>query len=245
MEAVIRPHKDFDYGVLDSETRIVVQQKTDEIRGLMKRTATDIIEIGERLMEIKDRLGHGHFGRWLAAEFAWGERTAQRFMSVATNFKSDNVTDLIPPQALYLLSLPSTPEPAREEALERAEAGEPITPKAAKEIVEAHRSQNGGNGRPSQALPESPPEELEGHPTQEGEAPRVLCDRDRKIVKAKEETEAKMAEIRKQFGLKRGVLWYCGNRLVRIQWPDMTVAQTRKILTIIRDVDPKILEKIQ
>ncbi len=171
MEAVIRPHKDFDYGVLDSETRIVVQQKTDEIRGLMKRTATDIIEIGERLMEIKDRLGHGHFGQWLAAEFAWGERTAQRFMAVATNFRSDNVTDLIPPRALYLLSSPTTPETAREEARERAEAGEPITHKAAKEIVEAHRPQNGDNGSPAQAPPEPPREELEDHSSPSAEPP--------------------------------------------------------------------------
>jgi len=41
--------------------------------------------------------------------------------------------------ALYLLSAPSTPESAREEAMERAEAGESVTHKTAKEIADAHK----------------------------------------------------------------------------------------------------------
>lgn len=81
-------------------------------------------------------MGHGYFGEWLKAEFDWTERTARRFMAVADSFKSDKLSDLdIAPSALYLLSAPSTPEEVREEALDRAEAGEPITHAIAKEIV--------------------------------------------------------------------------------------------------------------
>jgi len=47
---------------------------------------------------------------------------------VAQAFKSDKASDLdIQAKALYLLSVPSTPQEARDEALERAEEGEEIT----------------------------------------------------------------------------------------------------------------------
>ena len=39
------------YAALDTETRIIVQQRTSEIKALMKRAATDIIEIGQKLIE--------------------------------------------------------------------------------------------------------------------------------------------------------------------------------------------------
>ena len=35
-----------------------------------------------------------NFLPWLDAEFGWSEPTAQRFMRVASNFKSVNLTDL-------------------------------------------------------------------------------------------------------------------------------------------------------
>ena len=61
----------FDYGALDMETRVVVQQRTGEIRSLVRRSAQDIIDIGLKLGEVKQRLGHGGFGKWLEAEFEW------------------------------------------------------------------------------------------------------------------------------------------------------------------------------
>jgi hypothetical protein len=130
----------FDYEVLDTETRIVVQQRTTEIKALMKRAATDIIEIGQKLTEVKGRLGHGHFGGWLRAEFDWTPRTAQQFMLVAETFKNENFSLLeVAPSALYLLAAPSTPDSARQEALDRASEGEPITHQVARDIVGNHR----------------------------------------------------------------------------------------------------------
>ena len=125
------------YAGLDIETRIVVQQRTGEIRTLMQRTAQDLVEIGQKLVEVKARLGHGLFGAWLQAEFEWSERTAQRYMSVAQAFKSDTVSVLANAEAkaLYLLAAPSTPESVREEAVQRAETGERLTYSAAREMV--------------------------------------------------------------------------------------------------------------
>ncbi len=131
--------KSFDYDSLDITDVVFVQQQTGAIQLLMKRSAEEIVEIGQRLVEVKKRLGHGRFGAWLEAEFDWTERTARQFMRVSEVFKSEKFSDLkFAPSALYLLAAPSTPESAKEEAITRAEAGEPITHKTAKEIKQKH-----------------------------------------------------------------------------------------------------------
>lgn len=130
----------FNYDALDAKTRAVVQQRTTEIHALMRRTAEGIIEIGQRLIEVKDALGHGRFGQWLEFEFDWSDQTALNFMNVARRF-SDIPNGLeFAPRALYLLAAPSTPDPARQEALVRAEAGERITYSTAQEIVKEHKT---------------------------------------------------------------------------------------------------------
>ena len=136
--------KGFDYASLDTETTQFVQQQTGEIRVLMKQTAQSIIEVGQKLIEVKEKLGYGRFGDWLEAEFDWDERTARRFMSVAERFSNtaDNLSEVnFAPSALYVLAAPSTPKAAREEAISRAKAGEPITYTMAKEIKQKYTLQ--------------------------------------------------------------------------------------------------------
>ena len=134
----------FDYAELDTETRIVVQQRTSEIKALMKRAASEIIDIGQKLIEVKarleDTLGYGHFGKWLNAEFDWSADTAGRFMGVAKQFGSfPQIAESFAPSALYLLAAPSTPDEARAEAIARAEEGETITHATARGIVHDHK----------------------------------------------------------------------------------------------------------
>lgn len=65
--------------------RTFPQTKTAEIRILVKQTAQGIIEIGQRLIEVKEKLGHGNFLPWIRDEFGWSDETAHRFMNVAQN----------------------------------------------------------------------------------------------------------------------------------------------------------------
>lgn len=128
------------YASLDVETRIVVQQRTGEIKTLMRRTAQDIVEIGQKLIEVKDRLEYGCFSAWLQFEFEWSRSAAYKFMQVAERFGCVNFTQLqVAPSALYLLAAPSTPESARNEILERATQGERITYNTTREIVREHQ----------------------------------------------------------------------------------------------------------
>lgn len=130
--------QEFDYTTLDTEIRIVVQKRTSEIRTLVHRQTQDAFDIGQKLLEVKSRLGHGYFGSWLEAEFEWSWDTANHFMNVAKyigQIPNDSEFDA---RALYLLASPSTPEEARQEAKERASRGEKITLDKAKVIRSRH-----------------------------------------------------------------------------------------------------------
>ena len=73
----------FNYGNLEPKDFDFIQQKTGEIKSLIRLSTQTIIEIGCKLIEVKAKLKHGQFGDWLKLEFDWSEPTAQRFMRVA------------------------------------------------------------------------------------------------------------------------------------------------------------------
>jgi hypothetical protein len=128
----------FDYAPLEVQVAERVRSSAEKIRSTVQKTIEDIIVVGQELLTVKEAVGHGHFGSWLRAEFGWTERTAQNFMSVAERFGANPklISDLtIQPTAAYLLAAPSAPDEARQQAIERAEAGEEITTSVAKEIL--------------------------------------------------------------------------------------------------------------
>src|SRR5947209_8765683 len=101
------PATRFDYDGLDEKTRLIIEQTTNELHGLMKRTTQQIIRIGEHLLRVKAHLGHGHFEAWLQAEFAMTDRHARRFMNVAERLAdvSDKMS-VFPISVLYELAAP-------------------------------------------------------------------------------------------------------------------------------------------
>ncbi len=133
----------FDYASLDAITADFVQQQTSQIRILMRRTAQDIVEIGQRLVSIKEKLGHGYFLEWLVTEFDGHRDTANKFMQVAKEFGNLEMSKIstFEISALYKLATPSTPQAARDEAIARAAAGESITYSAAQQIRSKYTSQ--------------------------------------------------------------------------------------------------------
>src|SRR5215831_3587863 len=86
----------FNYDVLEAKVAEQVRSSADRIRERVKKTVEDIIEVGNDLLAVKEKLPHGQFGPWLKAEFGWGERMAQNFISVAEQFgaKSEIIADL-------------------------------------------------------------------------------------------------------------------------------------------------------
>jgi DUF3102 family protein len=163
----------FDYGALDQETQVLVRLRAGEIKSLAKRVAADIVEIGGKLAEVKDRVGgNGKFNEWLSAELGWSERTAYNFIAVwqrfsAANFALENVAT----SALYLLAAPSTPAEAVEAAKQIADSGEKVTHEVAKEIVRQAKAR-----KPKQVELIEGPEEVdeETEPDEGEEADEVV-----------------------------------------------------------------------
>lgn len=112
----------FDYGILADEQRLLVEQKTGEIRERLKRSAQDIWEIGQRLCDVRNTLKHGQFDSWLKAEFGWSRRTAYNFINVYESFSNRaNLAEVnIATSALYLLAAPSTPATVRQAVIDEA-----------------------------------------------------------------------------------------------------------------------------
>jgi len=163
----------FNYEALEAETRIVVQQRTNEIRDRMRRAAQDIVEIGERLADVRDRLDDGAFSTWLQAEFAWSRRTAYNCIAVYEQLgkRANFAQTSIAASALYLLAAATTPDEARDEVLARAAAGEPITHQDTKATVEKHKAAADGNEAADDAEPAGADGNGVGDPAPAADAP--------------------------------------------------------------------------
>src|SRR6516164_3119924 len=133
---------------IPSDNRILAKHAT-AIRRLGKRVVADVIEIGRLLTECKRICGHGNWLPWLDREFGWTDDTALNFMRVYELSKSRNFRDLsLPLSGLYLLAAPSTPQEARDEIIERAQAGETIPVAEAKRIIEHAKNQQQPSSKP-------------------------------------------------------------------------------------------------
>jgi Protein of unknown function (DUF3102) len=122
------PNTLFDYAALDRETEVAARSDAALIKGLMRRTAEDVVEIGSALIRQKQRLPHGMFLPWIETEFDMSQSAAYRFINVAERY-SGKLPSLgsLTVEALYELSAPSTPPEVREEIERRVAAGELAT----------------------------------------------------------------------------------------------------------------------
>ncbi|HXH79550.1 DUF3102 domain-containing protein [Nocardioides sp.] len=116
-----------------------VEAHAEEIRRLATRSSTDIVDIGKRLILVKQRVGRGAWLPWLNAEFGWSDETANRFMRVATTFGEIPQLVGFGPSALYLLASPSTPAEVRQHFVTQAESGEPVRYSDVRDAIQAAR----------------------------------------------------------------------------------------------------------
>jgi hypothetical protein len=76
-----------------------------------------IVEIGRKLVEVKERVDYQGFVAFVTGRLKWSERTASRFIDVFKMFATGNLpvdTLTIDASSLYLIAAPSTPEEARQ-----------------------------------------------------------------------------------------------------------------------------------
>jgi Protein of unknown function (DUF3102) len=126
----------FNYEAIESSLRRPTQQDATAIRDLTKRTGANIIEIGKRLLDVRQRLGKAQFGAWLRAELQWPQSTASKYMTAAERFGDiGDCLEQFQPHALFELSYQRVPVAAVERSIAKARSGEPITRRVAQELV--------------------------------------------------------------------------------------------------------------
>lgn len=114
-----------------------VREATARIRKSIGKLVRSFIDIGNDLIIIKAGVGHGNFLPWIKTEFGMTEKTAQRYMSIAREYKNDMVSNL-PPTVLYALAAKSTPPEVRAEAIEMAVSSEKVTTKVVAGLKSKH-----------------------------------------------------------------------------------------------------------
>lgn len=96
-----------EYGMLGMEPERDLEIIESEILFFKRQAGQSIIEIGKRLNEAKEQLGHGEWLPWLRDKVDISERSAQDFMRLAREYsKSAEIADLGATKALALLALP-------------------------------------------------------------------------------------------------------------------------------------------
>lgn len=110
-----------------------------EIDQLKKQTTQNIIEIGKRLIEAKNRVPHGEWENWLSTKVGFSQVTANRFMRVADEFPNLSAsTDLSVSKAFELLTL----SPADRQEFINSHNVEDISTRELREQVKKYKEQN-------------------------------------------------------------------------------------------------------
>lgn len=97
-------------------TEFNIEKATAKILMLKEQTAQNIIEIGKTLIEVKENIGHGNFGKWLEGEVEFSHYSANRFMKIATEFSNSTAMCNLNSTKLFLLA--GLAEEDRQEVME-------------------------------------------------------------------------------------------------------------------------------
>jgi hypothetical protein len=114
----------YDYSALAPDVAADAKAIAQRILAGKQRQIDSILEMGKDLSTAKQHLGHGNFGKWLAAEVGFSERTAQNYMSAWAVFGDQSATVSYLKQPTDLYALASATETVRRGILDRLNKGE-------------------------------------------------------------------------------------------------------------------------
>ena len=174
----------FDYDAFGGNVTTDLRATATRIRA---RLANSVIETGRDLLEVKERLPHGDFIRWVEAECLITSRTAQNMMTAArwVEGKSETVSHL-QPTLIYLLSAPSTPTNIQAEFVARIESGECVSADAARAEIAAAREAKREAEREAAKLARQTPEGKAWEESRAAREQRQLASAERKYQKEQE-----------------------------------------------------------
>ena len=127
----------FDYGSFDQVTASLLVEETQKIKSIMKRTVSDIIDIGRSLHKIKSKLNHGEYQLWIERELPLEYTTALNFMRVYDTFgdRKEEISQMgLSISVLYILASRNSSEEFCDEVFRRAKEGRPLSHAETKEL---------------------------------------------------------------------------------------------------------------
>ncbi len=125
-----------------------------------QKAESGLIEMGKTLTEQKNILPHGCWIKWLESKDI-SQTTAKNLMQISDKFSNRPHGDDLGFGIMRLLAQDVVPESARQEALEKTEAGEKLTIKDTKELVEAHKRIDSLEKQLASAKTQIPTEDVE------------------------------------------------------------------------------------
>ena len=179
------------YSTLDpalaEEARVVAARIKDRIQ-------TSIVDVGNDLLVMKEKLGHGRFGQWIDAEFVNSVRYAEDCMNAARCAAKYAITTYMPPTILVALASPSADPDVVKEVLDDVKAGKgPTTADVKERLSKAREAQ-----RKADAARKKSPEQLLKEQKSEARRQASLekLDREQKAIEASQvEAAGKIARL--------------------------------------------------
>jgi hypothetical protein len=183
----------FDYAQLASDVADEARATAERIRFRLGNT---LLKTGQELTRIKDRLGHGHFGAWLKAEFDLTERSAENYMNAARFLegKSERVADL-PPAAIYALAAPSAPVAVVKDVLATIEAGaRPLAREIKAKLAEAIEAERKAEIEAAKS-PEQIKKERKGRESKAARQARLIAEQQAERDKEEREEQERVSRL--------------------------------------------------
>ncbi|WP_176479212.1 DUF3102 domain-containing protein [Mesorhizobium sp. WSM3860] len=95
------------YNALQPAIAKMAEEAAGRIHSHGESARRSVVEIGKELRAMKDKLGHGFFGKWIEAEFDMTAKTAQNYMNRARMAEKSESVPGLSDTALQLLAAPS------------------------------------------------------------------------------------------------------------------------------------------
>lgn len=197
MSQLSLPIQEF-YQALSDGDRQYAQSQAQEIRLEQHNTA---VRIGNRLISVKERLGHGNFGKWIKLEFQWSDRQAQMLMKIASELGNAKDTSDLPTATMPLYALASAMSKEDEEGKQEIfqayhekaqEKGSPLSEKEVKELKAKVKQLEADNATLDRRIKEKGDLLTAANSKLTSEAERIA---EEKAQKLKEEFEAKLQSL--------------------------------------------------
>ena len=189
-----------DYTVVQERTLPVIISEIHIIEHNVAKTALEgAVEIGARLQEAKEKVGHGNFEQWCQENLNYSKRTAENFMKVAREYggstglisKTQALADFSITKALSLLKVP---EEERETFLEEHDI-EGMTTREMEEAIRAANEERDAANAEAEAAESALKAKAEVMDKLSEELEKKQKKLDRVEAKLKKEQEGRQAQI--------------------------------------------------